>query len=166
MQRDNSAFPVAFGGILAALAVVIMCLGTLFPVATFVCPMFCILLAKAVLDRCGGKITLAWYSVVCLLSLLLAPDKEAAAVFTALGYYPVIKPKLERLPLSWFWKGILFNAVIISLYWLLMHIFGMAHLMEEFREMGTVMLIITLALGNVCFILMDIVLGKRFRFRR
>lgn len=160
------SFPVAFGGVMAAAAVVIMCLGTLIPVATFVCPMLCILLAKVVLGRCGGKVTLAWYGVVSLLSLLLAPDKEAAAVFTALGYYPVIKPKLEQMPLSVLWKLILFNIVTLALYWLLMHLFGMVHLIEEFREMGTVMLMITLALGNVCFILMDIVLGKRFRFRR
>jgi len=166
MQRDNSSFPVAFGGILAALAVVIMCLGTLIPVATFVCPMLCILLAKVVLGQCGGKIALAWYGVVCLLSLLLAPDKEAAAVFTALGYYPVIKPKLERLSLSWLWKGLLFNTVIISLYWLLTHLFGMAQLLQEFAQMGTVMTLFTLVLGNVCFFLMDRVLNKRFRFRR
>lgn len=166
MRRDNSAFAVALGGVLAAVAVVIMCLGTLIPVATFVCPMLCILLARVVLDRCGGKIALSWYGVVCLLSLLFAPDKEAAAVFASLGYYPVIKPKLERLPLSWFWKGLLFNAVILLLYWLLMHIFGMAYLLTEFREMGAFMTVVTLILGNVCFFLMDIVLNKRFRFRR
>ena len=70
------------------------------------------------------------------------------------------------MPLSVLWKLILFNTVTLALYWLLMRLFGMVHLIEEFREMGTVMLMITLALGNVCFILMDIVLGKRFRFRR
>ena len=166
MQRRNTAYPVAFGGVLAALAVVIMCLGTLIPVATFVCPMLCILLAKAVLERCGAKITLAWYGAVCLLSLLLAPDKEAAAVFTAFGYYPVLKPELEKLPLKWLWKALLFNLVTLALYWLLMHVFGMAHLMEEFREMGIIMTIVTLVLGNICFFLMDIVLSKRFRFRR
>ena len=166
MQRVNSSFPVALGGILAAVAVVIMCLGTLIPVATFVCPMLCILLAKVVLGQCGGKITLAWYGVVCVLSLLLSPDKEAAAVFSALGYYPVIKPKLERLPLSWIWKSLLFNTVILLLYWLLMHIFGMAQLIQEFSQMGAGMTVVTLVLGNVCFFLMDRVLNKRFRVRR
>ncbi|MBO5891160.1 MAG: hypothetical protein J6Q30_00380 [Oscillospiraceae bacterium] len=166
MERRNASFAVAFGGVMAAVSVVIMCLGTLIPVATFVCPMLCILLAKVVLGRCGSKIALAWYGAVSLLSLLLAPDKEATAVFAALGYYPVIKPKLEQLPLSWLWKGILFNIVILVLYWLLMHIFGMAQLLAEFREMGIVMTIVTLILGNICFFLMDVVLSKRFRFRR
>ena len=151
---------------MAAAAVVIMCLGTLIPVATFVCPMLCILLAKVVLDRCGDKVTVAWYVAVSLLCLLLAPDKEAAAVFTALGYYPVLKPKMERLPLRWLWKLLLFNAVTLVLYWLLMHIFGMAQILAEFREMGIIMTIVTLILGNICFFLMDVVLSKRFRFRR
>ena len=149
---------------MAAVALVIMCLGTLIPGATFVCPMLCILLARIVLEHCGSKITIAWYLATSILGLLLAPDKEAAAVFTALGYYPVIKPKMERWPLSWLWKLILFNTVTLLLYWLLIHIFGVAHLVEEFREMGTVVLIITLSLGNVCFVLVDIVLSRRFRF--
>lgn len=166
MARADVAYKTAFGGVLAALAVVIMCLGTLIPVATFLCPMLCILLAKTVLKRCGGKYALAWYGAVALLSLLLAPDKEAAAVFLGFGYYPVIKPKLDSLPVKWLWKGIFFNVVTLTLYWMLMHLFCMAHLLQEFREMGIVMVAITLLLGNACFFLMDKVLNKRFRLRR
>ena len=166
MARRNASFPVAFGGMMAAVAVVIMCLGTLIPVATLVCPMLCILVGKVVLDRCGSKIAVAWYCGTSLLSLLLAPDKEAAAVLTALGYYPIIKPKLEKLPIRWLWKGLFFNAVTLALYWALMHVFGMAYLIQEFQQMGTVMLIVTLVLGNICFFLMDLVLSKQLRFKR
>lgn len=166
MGRHNSSFSMALGGVLAALAVVIMCLGTLIPVATFACPMLCILLSKVVLTWCGEKIALTWYAAVCILCVLLAPDKEAAAVFVALGYYPVIKPKLEQRPFGWLWKGILFNVVILVLYWVLIHIFGMAELLSAFHEMGIFMTVVTLILGNVCFFLVDIILGKRFRFRR
>ena len=153
------------GGVLAALAVVIMCMGTLIPVATFVCPMLCILLGKLVLQRCGSRTALAWYGAVGVLSCLLAPDKEAAGVFMALGYYPVIKPKLDSAPLKWLWKGLLFNAVILVLYWLLMYLFGMAHLIQELEQMGAVTTVITLVLGNVCFFLMDRLLSMRLRFR-
>ena len=153
------------GGVLAALAVVIMCMGTLIPVATFVCPMLCILLGKLVLQRCGSRTALAWYGAVGVLSCLLAPDKEAAGVFMALGYYPVIKPKLDSAPLKWLWKGLLFNAVILVLYWLLMYLFGMVHLIQELEQMGAVTTVITLVLGNVCFFLMDRLLSMRLRFR-
>ena len=157
---------MAYSGILAALAVVIMCMGTLIPVATFVCPMLCILLAKTVLQHSGSRIALAWYVAVSMLSLLLAPDKEAAAVFAALGYYPVVKQKLDSVPLRWLWKGLLFNAVILALYWLLTHLFGMEHLIREFEQMGVFVTVATLALGNICFFLVDRLLSMRLRFRR
>ena len=80
---------------MAALAVVIMSLGTLIPVATFVCPVLCMLILQLVLKLCGSRIAWAWYGAVAILSLLMAPDKEAAAVFLFLGYYPVVKPRMD-----------------------------------------------------------------------
>jgi hypothetical protein len=100
------------------------------------------------------------------LSLLLGPDKEAAAVFVFLGYYPILKPKLDASKLSWLWKGLLFNASVLAMYWLLIHLFGMAQVAAEFRELGTVMLIVTLLLGNLCFFLVDNLLNKKLRFGR
>ena len=140
-----------------------MCLGTLIPVATFLCPMVCMILAQVVMKTCGGKMGWAWYGAVAVLSLLLSSDKEAAAVFAALGYYPMVKPRLERKKLPWLWKGLLFNAVILALYWLLIHLFGLDALAEEFAEAGRVMTVVMLILGNVTFFLLDRVLSKRFR---
>ena len=162
-SKKTPAYSVALGGVLAALAVVIMCLGTLIPVATFICPMVCILLAQLVLKTCGGKMGWAWYGAVAFLSLLLAPDKEAAAVFAALGYYPLVKPRLEKRKFPWLWKALLFNAVILALYWLLIHLFGLDALAEEFAESGRVMTVVMLLLGNVTFFLLDRVLSRRFR---
>lgn len=162
-SKRNSAYSVALGGVLAALGVVVMCLGTLIPVATFLCPMVCMILAQVVMKTCGGKMGWAWYGAVAVLSLLLSPDKEAAAVFAALGYYPMVKPRLEKRKLPWLWKGLLFNAVILALYWLLIHLFGLDALAEEFAEAGRVMTVVMLILGNVTFFLLDRVLSKRFR---
>lgn len=157
---------MALGGIMAALAVVIMCMGGLIPVATFVCPMLCMILLTVVLSRCGNRVGWAWYGAVTILSLLMGPDKEAAAVFAFLGYYPIIKPQMDKLPLKWLWKLIYFNAVILVMYWLLLNVFGMAQLVEEFEEMGTVMTVATLILGNVTFVLLDRLLVPGLRFRR
>ena len=152
---------MALGGVLGALAVVIMSMGTLIPVATFVCPMLCMLILKLVLTVCGSRTGWAWYGAVAILSLLLAPDKEAAAVFAFLGYYPILKPKLDQLPLALLWKLVLFNVAILSMYWLLGNLFGMTELSEEFRELGTVMTVVLLILGNVTFFLLDILLDRR-----
>ena len=47
-MRSTSARSIALGGILGAVAIVIMCLGGLIPVATFVCPILCMLLLVVV----------------------------------------------------------------------------------------------------------------------
>ena len=152
---------IATGGIFAGLAVVIMCMGTLIPVATFVCPMLCMMILQIILVICGGRIALGWYAAVALLSLLLAPDKEAAAVFLFLGYYPILKPKLDQLPMSMIWKVLLFQTAILSMYWILANLLGMAHLGTEFQELGTLMTIVLLILGNVTFLMLDHILGKK-----
>lgn len=156
---------MALGGVLAALAVVIMCLGTLIPVATYVCPMLCCMILELVRKTCGNRVAWAWYGAVTILGLLMAPDKEAAAVFGALGYYPIIKQKLDRTKGTWLWKLLYFNTVILALYWLLVHLFGFDRLTAEFAEMGILMTVLTLSLGNVTFFLLDRVLEKKFRKR-
>lgn len=163
MQKPNQTRSIALGGVFAALAVVIMCMGGLIPVATFICPMLCMLLLAIVRKNCGDRMAWAWYGAVAILGSLLGPDKEAAAVFVFLGYYPIVKPKLESLPLSWLWKALLFNAAILVMYWLLMNVFGMAQVAAEFEEMGTVIMLVTLVLGNVTFFLLDRLLAIRFR---
>lgn len=164
--KRTPAANMALGGVLGALAVVIMCLGTLIPVGTYACPMVCAMVLQMVLKTCGSRIAWAWYGAVALLGLLLAPDKEAAAVFVFLGYYPIVKPKLDRKKLPWLWKGLLFNASVLALYWLLLRLFGMEQLVSEFRELGAAMTAVLLILGNVTFFLLDKLLGMKPRKRR
>lgn len=159
-MKRNSAKYVAFGGVMAALAMVIMCLGGVIPVATYVCPMLCAVLLTFVLKMTGRRIAWAWYATVAILSLLLGPDKEAAAVFVFLGYYPIVKPWIDRRKLAILYKFLLFNVAILAMYAVLIHLFGMAHVMEEFKELGTVMTIITLVLGNVTLFMLDVILGR------
>ena len=151
---------MALGGIFAALAVVIMTMGGLIPVATFVCPMFCMILLRFVTLTCGNRTGWAWYGAVAVLSLLLGPDKEAAAVFLFLGFYPVVKPRLDKSRLCLLWKLLLFNCAVLTMYWLLLNLFGMAQLAAEFSELGLVLGIVLLLMGNLTFFLLDIVLGR------
>ena len=151
----NASHKIALGGMLAALAVVIMTMGGLIPVATYVCPMLCALLLFAVVRLCGRRIAWAWYGAVSILSLLLGPDKEAAAVFFALGYYPIIKPHFDKSRLGILWKLILFNGITAIMYAVLMYVIGMEQLLAEFSELGIAGLLLTLVLGNVSFFLLD-----------
>ena len=166
MENRKRAGEIALGGVLGAVAVLIMCMGTFVPGATYACPMLCMMLVKLLHQRCGRRIALAWYGAVAILGLLMAPDKEAAAVFLAFGYYPLVKPLLDRLPCKWLWKLVFFNVVILLLYWLLMRIFGLSQIAEEFQEMGRVFTALTLLLGNFVFLLLDRVLERNLRRKR
>lgn len=162
-KRRTPAYAIALGGSLAALAVTIMSLGTLIPIATYVCPVLCMVVLNILAMICGERIGWAWYGAVALLSALLTPDKEAAAMFVFLGYYPLIKPKLDKTRLKWLWKILFFNITILAAYWFLMHLLGMTAIAEEFREMGAVLTAAMLVLGNLTFFLLDRLLSRDFR---
>lgn len=163
--QKNSARPVALGGVLAALGLCVMCLGSVTGIATYVSPMFCALLLEAVRNICGRKVAWAWYGAVAVLSLLLVTDREAAWVFVFLGYYPIVKPWLDKRKLTYLWKALLFNGVVALLYWLLIKVFGLAELAQEWKEMSMAFLVLLLILGNLTFFLLDKVLEKPF-FRK
>ena len=162
----SKAYPIALGGMLAAVAVVLMCIGTIIPIATYAVPAMCILVCQTVLKLCGPRIAWAWYGAVALLSLLMAPDKEAAAVFLILGYYPIVKPKLDRMKGKWLWKALLFNGSILSLYWVLLNLIGVERLVAEFSGIGIAMTAVLLAMGNLIFFLLDYRLERGPRRKR
>ena len=156
----NQSKKIALGGIFGALAVVIMSMGGLIPVATFVCPMLCMILLSTVCRRCGRRTGWAWYGAVSLLSLLLGPDKEAAAVFVFLGYYPILKTSIDRFRVAWLLKALLFNISILLMYSALIHLFGMAQISAEYEQLGMITTAIMLLLGNVIFFLLDVLLSR------
>ena len=157
-MRNTNAKIIALGGVLAAVALVILCLGGLIPVATYVCPMLCAIVQYIVYRCCGKRIAWTWYVAVALLALLMGPDKEAALVFVMLGYYPMVKPVLEKNRLSLLWKLLLFNGAVLILYGLLLKLLGLDAVVAETEELGVIGLAILLILGNVVFFLLDRVL--------
>jgi hypothetical protein len=51
------------------------------------------------------------------------------------------------------------------MYWLLIHILGMAQIAAEYEEAGQIMTAIMLVLGNVTFFMLDMILGRKLRRR-
>lgn len=161
-MRRFSAKPVALGGVLAALALVLMCFVGLIPVATYICPMLCILICAVVLQYCGRRIAWAWYGAVAILALLLGPDLEAKILFLALGYYPLILPVFQKLRPQRLWKHLYFNAVILLVYSALFYVMGIDELLAEFQEVGAIGLGLLLIGANALFCILDMVLTQRF----
>ena len=163
-MRNSSK--IALSGMLAALAMVIMCMGGLIPVATYACPMLCMVVGCFVLRICGRRYAWTWYASVSILSLLLAPDKEAAAVYVFLGYYPLIKAALEKTHFSLIFKFLSFNAAVFAMYSLLIFFLGLNDLYKEFTSAGLWGLVLLLVLGNVTFFLLDRLLGMKRKIKR
>lgn len=156
---------IAMGGVTAALAVVIMCMGGLIPIATFVCPLICCMILQIISGTLGKQMCWVWYVSVSLIALLLCPDKEAAFVFAFLGYYPIIRTAFPAGIWGWILKAAYFNTVILAMYWLMINLFGMAAVAQEYAALGTAMTLVTLLLGNVTFFLLDrllAILKRRF----
>ena len=154
-MRNNHARFIALSGVLAAVAVVIMALGGLIPVATYICPMLCCLTQFLVLRFCGKKLAWTWFVAVCILSLMIGPDKEAVMVFIGLGCYPILKVKFEKHRVSWLLKLLFFNVSIFLVYLVMIHFLGMESVAAENTEFGLIGLAILMLLGNMTFFLLD-----------
>ena len=157
-----SAKPIALGGVLAALALVIMCFIGIIPVATYICPMLCILICAVVLRYCGRRIAWAWYAAVAILSLLMGPDLEAKALFLVLGYYPIIKPFLDKTRPRRLWKHLYFNGLIIATYSALFYTMGIDEVLADYQELGFIGFGLLLVGANGLFFVVDLVLERRF----
>ncbi len=165
---------IAFCGMSAALGTVLLLLGGLIPGATYCAPVLGMLPLLPVLEEYGRRPALGVYGVTAALALLLTPDKEMAGVYLFLGYYPVLRPALERLHsrlVRLVCKLAVFNAAVLALYFLLLCVLGLDMLETEFMEYSTPFLMILLGGGNLVFLLLDRALGQlmllwRYRLRR
>lgn len=168
----SGARQIALCGVLTAASVAVMCLGTLIPAATYCCPVLCGAAVALAGRSVSKRYQWAMYGAIALLSLLLAPDKEAAFVFLALGYYPIVRPALEkRKPIvRWCLKLALFYAAIAAVYALLLFAIRPPELLAEANELTAGLAVVMLLLGGVVFVLFDRVLamldGKLRRGKR
>lgn len=151
---------MALCGVLAALALVCLFLGGAIPVASISCPVLASLVLIPVYLECGPKWGVIWYAVVGGLGLLLAPMKECAVLFIAFGLYPMLRKPFGRLPVSKLWKLLYFNTVLFLAYWIMLFLFPIPELQEEFAEIGKWMLVGMILLGNVSFFLYDTLIGR------
>ena len=132
-MRDASR-RVAVCGVSAALCVVLMVLGSAMGIMTYVCPMLAGLVVGVIREELGVRDALTLWAVAGLLGLLLVPELEMAALFAGLfGWYPAIRPALERLPR---WrrraaKSALFLGAVLAVYGALFCLLGLEGLALE-----------------------------------
>ena len=146
-------------GIMCGLAVVLMLSGSIIPFATFCAPALSGLLMIPVAMECGMRLGWISYLSVSTLSILIVPDKEMAAIFLFfLGYYPLLKAYLHRIKSKMVRiaaKTILFNASVFAMYGILLFVFPVQYLVNEFADTAKPMLLLMLLLANLCFWIYD-----------
>ena len=140
----------------SALCVVLMILGGILELGMYAAPMFAGLCIIPVGRLFGLKYqTMVWITV-SMLSFFLVPHVEQNLMFAAFfGWYPIARPKLEKLPkgVRMVCKLMIFNGTIIAIEALVMML-----LVPE--SMGGVFLAVLLVLANITFVLYDFVIPK------
>ena len=162
---------LALCGMLAALALVILSLGSLIPLATFACPMLAMLCLLPALWGYGGRTALLLYAGTALLALPLCADKELALFYVFLGWYPALRPRLASLPrpVRWVVKCGLFWAAMAGMYALILWVFRLEAVTAELAGYTAATAIGLLAMGTAVFLLFDRaleVLTDRYRRKR
>lgn len=89
---------LALGGVTAALCAALLFLGGAVPALAYTCPVLAVLAMAPAVLYCGGGYSLLIWLAAAILGGILAPDREAALIFFAVGWYPCAKPAFDRLP--------------------------------------------------------------------
>ena len=88
---------MALGAVMAAAGTALMLLGGVIPVFTYVSPLLASLFLIPVEHAAGRKAAAAVWVITSVLTLLLGADKEAAFFYVFFGWYPLMKPVLDRI---------------------------------------------------------------------
>ena len=158
-MRHTQSGKVALCGILGALSVVLMLMGNLIPLATYCAPMLAAILLIPVLEDYGSSTALLLYASVAILGMLIMPDKEPALIYAlVLGYYPVLKKKIDTIHIAFLrvlCKIAVFSITMVFAYALLIAVFAAPELAAEFADGGRPMLVALFLMGNVAFLIND-----------
>lgn len=157
---------IALGGMFSALSVTMMFMTGLIPFATYAIPMLAGAMLIPVLVELGTGSALMVYASVSFLSLFVVVDKEAAMMFIVFfGYYPIVKHKLEQIPLrtlEYLIKLVLFNGAVIAGFSFLIYVLGMEEMLAEMSDLGKYAAIVMLGIGNVVFLIYDFALTRYY----
>lgn len=151
---------MALCGLLTALAVVVMIVGGAIGIGTFAGPVLAMVVLLPVLEEYGPRMAAVVYVAAALLGLLLVPELELALVYAAFGWYPLLLPRISRIPspvLRLALRLLICNGMITLLYGLLLRMLGLT---SDLLAATKLMNLLLLILANLVFLLLDTVLVR------
>lgn len=158
---------LALCGVMTALGVVLLCLGGIIPFAMYACPILASAVLVAVRREC--RIGYAWvcFAATAILGMVLGPDKESAALYLFLGYYPLVKPRLDTVrPAAFRWglKLAVAVAAVGVIYALLIYVLALQQVAEDFVNAAPWVFWSSIGMGLALFVVYDILLGRFDRY--
>ena len=139
----SKVMSVTFCGLMAALGVVIMLIGGVIGVGTYAAPLLASVCLIPMRREFGTKYALMGFAVTAVLTVLLCAEKELAFFYAFVGWYPLAKPALDRIPsrpIKVALKLVIFACAVAAMYAFLYFLLKPQTLIEEFAGMRRIML--------------------------
>lgn len=151
---------IAVCGMCTALSVVLMFVGGLLYVFTYVVPMLMGIVMAMINKTFGRSSALTIYFATTVLSLLLVSEKECVLMYALFfGYYPVIRPYLDKIKSKVgrvVVKFLIFNVAVALVEILSVYVFGIPFFDGE---TASYWLVIVFAVAmNIIFLMYEYVL--------
>lgn len=156
----KQSMKLAFSGVMAALATVLLFLTGVAPVATLALPAIAGCLLIPVVVEAGLSWGFGMYGVCSVLSFLLAPDREAFFFYLLFfGHYPALFAVLGRIgnkAARYAVKFLVFNAAMALEVLLSVYVLGIPF--ESFGILGPIGPVVLWVLANAVFVVYDLAL--------
>lgn len=150
----------AFCGLAAALCIALMFAGSIFYVFAYAVPMLLGLVTLMLNKTFGKGYAVYVYIAVSILSLLFVPEKETVMMYVLFfGYYPIVKPYVERIKvrfISVILKFLLFNISVFAIEMICVYVFEIPFF--EDGAFSKSMLVFFSAAMNFAFVMYELLL--------
>jgi len=149
---------LALSSLLAALGTAFLYLSGMTFLGLYIGPILASAVLIAAMEECTAAYARMCFAVIALLGVLLCPDKECAFLFLFLGWYPLARPRLNRIgsrAVRVMAKGAILVVSMTLVYTLLIYVVGLETLVEEQAQLAGWMLAATAVLGAALFAIYD-----------
>lgn len=158
-MKKTDTMKIAFSGITCGLCIVMLMLGNLFPFATYACPALARFFIFPVVYEYGTKTAFTLYLATSFLAFFIVPDYELVLMFVLVfGLYTVIKLWIDRKntkAMRLVIKFIYVNVTVALTYALLLVIFPVQALLNEFAEYTIPFMVLLVVMFNFTFFIYD-----------
>lgn len=163
-MKKTDTMKIAFSGIMCGVCVVMLMMGNIFPFVTYACPALAAMFIFPVAYEYGTKTAFVLYLAAGAIAFFLVPDYELVLSFVLIfGLYTVLKLRADRRLKKggrFVFKLIYINSSLALTYSLLLIIFPVQALINEFREYTAPFLVLLVAMFNVTFFIYDRAIEK------